>query len=104
MKKNSANGVLSVTINGKTENIAELDLRKLEMINYYLQQTEKGKNTDIVALVAESAKATVDSAVDKLYKKYVPSSVRNMYDNFLSKSAAFGGADLDKQKRYDETN
>ncbi len=100
MKKNNLNGVISVTINGKTENIAELDLRKLEMINYYLQQSENGKHTDIVALVAESAKATINFAIDKQYKKYVPSSVRNMYDNFLSKSAAFGGADLN---RYDET-
>ena len=97
MKKNNLNGIISVIINGKTENIAELDLRKLEMINYYLQQNENGKHTDIVALVAESAKAAINLAIDKQYKKYVPSSVRNMYDNFLSRSAAFGGgADLDE--------
>ncbi len=87
-KDNSIKLLLSVS--GKLTEITALDMRKYELINYYIQQNGTQK-ADFMTSISEKLEKDFTAAIEAEYKKRVPKAVREMYEGLLQTSAAFGG-------------
>ncbi|MCD8095129.1 MAG: hypothetical protein LUE12_03250 [Ruminococcus sp.] len=91
MSKKTDNRLRLVLKNGETETeIATIDRRKLEMINYYIADSGGESEEKFTKSLAELSSTALNNAIDKQYKKYVPQAVRNMYEGLISKSNSFG--------------
>ncbi|SDA31026.1 hypothetical protein SAMN02910447_03312 [Ruminococcus sp. YE71] len=81
---------LILSVGGEQTEISALDLRKFELINYYMQQNKSERN-DFFSTITQRLAKEFESAIESEYKKRVPRSVREMYEGLLTKSAVFGG-------------
>lgn len=83
---------LILRINGEENEISSIDFRKFELINYYVRQRNDGKSAadSQMKQIADTLSKSFTEAIEVQYKKYVPKTVREMYDGFLSKSLSFG--------------
>lgn len=81
---------LILSVGGEQTEISALDLRKYELINYYMQQNKSERN-DFFSTITQRLSKEFELAIDSEYKKRVPRSVREMYEGLLTKSAVFGG-------------
>lgn len=88
-QKNDNTIKLVMTIGRENVDISSLDMRKYELINYYVNQN-KDEKEDQIEMLKELVAESFTAAINKQYKKYVPAQVRTMYEELLAHSSVFG--------------
>lgn len=94
-KKESTSEIsLILRVNGEDKQIADVDLKKYNLINYYIKQNNKNEG-DFLANLADGIKAGFDKEIEKQYKKVVPKDVRSFYEGFMMKAEESAEDDAD---------